>query len=125
MRKCIPVIHRTDHSLHWLDIEDICYISMEERVIAYHTKEDIYYSLSKLEDVIQFFYPQGYEKVDRGNVVNVSAITYFDSTLGKVYFDENLTVDSKYATLSPVYHKRLRELLGKEREIISKDWYQI
>jgi DNA-binding LytR/AlgR family response regulator len=125
MRKCIPVIHRTDHSLHWLDVEDICYISMEERVIAYHTKEDIYYSLSKLEDVIQFFYPQGYEKVDRGNVVNVSAITYFDSTLGKVYFDENLTVDSKYATLSPVYHKRLRELLGKEREIISKDWYQI
>jgi hypothetical protein len=86
---------------------------------------NIYYSLSKLEDVIQFFNPQGYEKVDRGNVANVSAITYFDSTLGKVYFDDQITIDSKYATLSPVYHKRLRELLGKEREIISKDWYQI
>lgn len=123
--KCIPVIQRKDNSLHWLNTEEICYISMDERVITYHTKVDVFYNLSKLEDVILFFNPQGYEKVDRGNVANLTAVTCFDSTHGKIYFDETITRDSKYATLSPVYLKRLRQLLGREKEMISKDWYQI
>jgi DNA-binding LytR/AlgR family response regulator len=123
--KCIPVIHRRDNSLHWLNTEEICYISMDERVIAYHTKEDVFYSLSKLEDVIHFFNPKGYEKVDRGNVANLAAVTYFDSTHGKIYFDETIASDTKYATLSPVYLKRLRQLLGRDKEIISKEWYQL
>lgn len=40
--------------------------------------------------------------MDERVIAYLAAVTYFDSTHGKIYFDETIEDTTKHATLSPV-----------------------
>jgi DNA-binding LytR/AlgR family response regulator len=116
-QKCIPVIKKGDSSVHWLRLEDICYVSLEDRFIVYYTKDDAYYHLNKLEDILYVFMPEGFEKLDRSIVANMANLTHYDSQYGKVFFDEEVTPQSTYAPVSPIYLGKVKKLLGKVKDV--------
>lgn len=84
-----------------LDMKDVLYIHTEDRTILYHTHEGIYYhllpSLSKLSNN---FKKIGFTRLDRTNLVNTCQIRHFDMHHGKVFFEEQITKNSKFTTVS-------------------------
>jgi len=115
--KSIPVINKADNSVHWISMADINYTSLDERHIVYHTEDGIYHNILSLEDLTKVLAPVGFEKLDRGNLVQIEKITYYDSVMGKVYFDEVITKDTRYTTVAPRHMSKIKELLGKEKDI--------
>src|SRR5690554_4584361 len=119
--KKIPVLKKEDSSVHWIDLSKICFSSIDSREIAYHTSDEVYYHLKNLDELSLALGPKGFEKLDRGNLVQMSKITYYDSVYGKVFFDEVITSESDYATVSQSYIKKLEKSIDKDRDISKKN----
>lgn|SRR5690606_32935196 len=119
--KYIPVIRPDDRSFHWLDVREILYFGLDGRRIAYHTQDEVYHHIINLEELLDLLAPTGFEKLDRGISVQMDKITYYDSVLGKVYFDDPLHKNSSYATVSATCMRKVEKLLSKSRDISLMD----
>ncbi|GIQ71157.1 LytTR family transcriptional regulator [Xylanibacillus composti] len=119
--KYIPVIRPDDRSFHWLDVREILYFGLEGRRVVYYTQDDVYHHIINLEELLDLLAPTGFEKLDRGVNVQMDKITYYDSVLGKVYFDDPLHKNSHYATVSAACMKKVEKLLPKSRDISLMD----
>jgi DNA-binding LytR/AlgR family response regulator len=118
--KHIPVL-RSDKSIYWLNIKDICYSSMDGKRIAFHTKDEIYYQINNFDELLKLLSPEaGFEKLDRAVVVQMDNVTCFDSEFGVVYFDEKASKQSKFATVASGYLQKVKKMLGLEKDIGSK-----
>lgn len=117
IQKVIPALRRGDGSVHWLSLRDICYVALDDRNIVFHTADDEFIHPGKLEDMALALRPEGFEKLDRGVVAQIRNIKKYDSWYGKVFFSNEVTEHSKYATLSPLYHSKLRKTIGKSCDI--------
>ena len=118
--KHIPVL-RSDKSIYWLDIADICYSSMDGKRITYHTKDENFYQIINFDELLRLLTPEeGFEKLDRAVVVRMSNMTYFDSELGLAYFDEEVTKKSMFATIASGYIQKVKRLLGRDKDIGDK-----
>lgn len=115
--KRIPALRKGDNSVHWLSLRDICYVALDDRNIVYHTAEDEFIHPGKLEDIALALRPEGFEKLDRGVLVQLRNIKKFDSLFGKMYFSSEVTEHTKYATLSPLYQSKLRMATSKHNDI--------
>lgn len=110
--RCIPVLDKK-RGIYWLDIDDICFCSIEDRRITYHTKHEVFYQIANFDELLQFLTPEdGFEKVDRGIVIKVDNVTYFHSKYGLVYFDNPVGKQSKFATVAATYMDKVTKLLG-------------
>jgi DNA-binding LytR/AlgR family response regulator len=104
---------RDEIEIHMLDVNDIWYVSVDSnRFVVYHTEHETYYQPNNMEQVLAFLRLHKFEKLDRGMVVNVKNIKHFNEEYGKVYFEEDLTNESKYATVSYSKAKKLKNKLG-------------
>ena len=110
--KHIPALKRGDNRVHWLSLREICYVALDDRSIVYHTADAEFIHPGKLEDITLALRPEGFEKLDRGVLVHLRNIKKYDSAYGKIYFSNEVTERSKYATLSPLYQSKLRQTLG-------------
>ncbi len=119
--KYIPVIRPDDRSFHWLDVQEILYFGLEGRRVAYYTRDEVYHHIINLEELLDLLAPTGFDKLDRGINVQMDKITYYDSLLGKVYFDDPLHKNSPYATVSASCMKKVEKLLPKSRDIALMD----
>lgn len=114
----IPVIRKLkngdeEFEVHMLDLADIWYVGVEnKREIVYHTKDEIFYHPATMEQILAVLKMHGFEKLDRGIVVNLKNIKHFDEEFGKVFFEEQPTKDSKFATIAFLNIKKLKQLLG-------------
>ncbi|QYR22679.1 LytTR family transcriptional regulator DNA-binding domain-containing protein [Paenibacillus sp. sptzw28] len=110
--KHIPVL-RSDKSIYWLNIEDICYSSMDGKRIAFHTKTETFYQINNFDELLRLLTPDaGFEKLDRSVVVKMDNVTYFDSDYGVVYFDKTVEKRSKFATVATGYIQKVKKLIG-------------
>lgn len=113
----IPVMkkiksEKDEIEIHMLDVSDIWYVSVDSnRFVVYHTEHEVYYQPNNMEQVLAFLKFHQFEKLDRGMVVNVKNIKSFDHEFGKVFFEENLTNESKYATVSYSKTNKLKKIL--------------
>lgn len=118
----IPVIKKINSDkdeieVHMLDVSDIWYVSVDSnRFVVYHTENEIYYQPNNMEQVLAFLKFHQFEKLDRGMVVNVKNIESFDQEFGKVFFEEDIKSESKYATVSYSKAKKLKTLLDSKKE---------
>lgn len=84
-----------------LDLCDIVKIEVNDRSVTFHTLENVYYPLvwtiSTLEPHLQQF---GFHRLDRNNLVNINKVTHFDEERALVFFDAEITKNSKFATIS-------------------------
>lgn len=117
--KQIPALRKSDNSVHWIRIGDICFSGMEDRRLVFHTKDDVYYQISQFDQLLLLFTPEeGFEKLDRGIVVQMDNLKQYDSTLGLLYFDEETVGnDVKYATVAPKYLPTVKKALGKGKDV--------
>ena len=117
--KQIPALRKSDNSIQWIRIGDICFSAMEGRRLTFHTNDDIYYQISQFDELLLLFTPEeGFEKLDRGVVVQMCNGKQYDSMLGLIYFDEETVgSDAKNATVAPKYMPKVRKALGKDNDI--------
>lgn len=113
----IPVIKKPKNvnaeiEFHMLDVNDIWYVGVDShKFVVYHTEHDKFYQPSNMEQVLAFLKSHQFEKLDRGMIVNVGNIKHFDQEFGKVFFEQDITNDSKYATVSFSKARKLKDLL--------------
>jgi DNA-binding LytR/AlgR family response regulator len=107
-----------------LDIRDVVYIVIEDRNVVYHTNDSKYYHLMPSLSVMELHCEQfGFQKLDRINLVNTRKIKSFDDESGKVFFDDEVSKDSKYATVSYVNKNKLKASIEHwiERNLYTKE----
>ena len=112
-----PAIKLTDGSVQWLNIQDVIYTSVQDRFLVFHTKEEQFRNIVNLEDMEKLISDEDYLKLDRGNLVKMESVTFYDSEYGKVFFDPVLTTESKYATVAHKHINYLKKTLGPEKDI--------
>ncbi|CAM3511327.1 LytTR family transcriptional regulator DNA-binding domain-containing protein [Marinicrinis lubricantis] len=116
----IPVIKKTKEGIeaYLLPIEEIWYVNVENnRDVVYHTKDDKFYQPTSMEQVHAILKEQGFEKLDRGVIANIQNIQHLDTNMGKVYFEPEISQESKYATVA---FSNLRKLKKYFRQAFEK-----
>lgn len=118
--KKIPVLSEDLNNIHWIPLSDICYCALDGKSITYYTKDTVYYHIRTLEELATSFKPEGFDKLDRVNLVQIDNITFYDSEFGKVYFDDVIDTHSLYATVSSNYMRKIKQKLGPDKDIANK-----
>lgn len=115
----IPAIRKgyEDEGIQWLDVVgDVTQFSRMDKRIEIHTKTDIFYLPTTLEDWRPTLKEFGFEKLDAGNIVNLSQIVQFDEYSQKVYFDEEITKNSQHATVARVHLDKVKHFKKVEKK---------
>ncbi len=117
----IPVLQRHDSGeseIVLIKIVDICSITTDGRHLVLDTVEGTYHMMATLDDVGEHLAPMlGLEKIDRVNYIQPSKVTYYDSLYRKLYFDETISSQTKFATYSQRYMKMVESMLGEEKDL--------
>jgi DNA-binding LytR/AlgR family response regulator len=108
----IPVLQKSNNTnqLVLLDLSEVIYICVENRGLVYHTEHERYYQLSTLSDLEEHLHSFGFDMLDKTNLVNCQKIKKMDDAQGKIFFEEEPTSMSKYATIALIKQK----LFGKQ-----------
>lgn len=91
--------------------EEILYFTNVQHNVYIHTKEGRFALPTTLTDLLAVYKPQGFERLDRCNVVNVANISEYDTKRKVVYFNES----DSYTTVSEANERRVKQYL-KERD---------
>ncbi|MFD2673491.1 hypothetical protein [Marinicrinis sediminis] len=120
--KVIPVVKENEKDIHWLKLQDVYFFTIvDNRKLAYYTHEGIFYHIMTFQNLSQLLTPQeGWERLDRAIGAQMKKVTYYDSELGKIFFDAEITKDSIYATVAPAHLKKVKDFLGIEKDISKK-----
>lgn len=91
-----------------ISLLDVDYMEIEGRKIVYHVGGAKYRHISTLSELEEHLGQEGFDMLDKTNLVNLNKVTSFDETQGKVYFQEPVTGGSKYATVALIKQKLIR-----------------
>lgn len=112
----IPVLktkneHETE--LVMLDLNDVLYINIEKRNIVYHTLDQKYFHLSTLSEMADHLFDNGFDLLDKTNLVNMNKIKKLDDKQGKIYFEEAPSSSSKFATIAFIKQKLFSNIISR------------
>lgn len=96
--------------------EDVYYIGIENRILVYHTKEGSYYQINTFEEMSNVLEQFGFAVVDRGSLVNLGKVAKLDTEFSRVFFEEEVTKDSIFATVSAANFKKIRAYLESKKK---------
>lgn len=111
----MPVIKKTDSGkthLVQIDLNDVLYIKIENRNIVYHTQDDTYYHISTLSELEEHLFDNGFDLLDKTNLVNMNQMMYLDEQHGNIYFEEQPTKESKFASIALIKQKVMKNQLA-------------
>ncbi len=91
-----------------ISLFDVDYMEIEGRKIVYHVDQEKYRHISTLSELEEHLAVQGFDMLDKTNLVNLNRVASFDETQGKVYFQDPVTGNSKYATVALIKQKLIR-----------------
>lgn len=102
-----------------------CLVKVEELIAVkptadgpeFHTKDNLYYYPTTLEELLIILKDLGFERLDRTNLVNLNHVKEFDKKARKVYFDSPYSKDSKFATVSEANIGKVEHLAKEEQPI--------
>lgn len=101
----------------------LCFVSLDELVAIkptadgpeFHTKDNLYYYPTTLEELLVILKDNGFERLDRTNLVNLNHVKVFDKKARKVYFESPYNKDSKFATVSEANLSKVDHLAKEEQ----------
>ncbi len=108
----IPVIRKVskeESRLHFLNIDEILYVFSGDHEIIFHTKDEVFYQMSTLQDYSLLWADMGFDRTDRCCVVNMNKVKSVDFELGLVLFEENEKGVSKNATVTMAKMQKLKK----------------
>jgi DNA-binding LytR/AlgR family response regulator len=94
----IPVINKLTLKPQWLEIDDIIYLDTFKGVLSLNDLDNVYSPLRTLTDFNNFLFREGFEQLDKSNLVNIKKIVEYDEFAKTAYFDK-LRKD-KYVSVS-------------------------
>jgi len=95
-----------------ISLHDVDYMEIEGRKIVYHVGQQKFRHISTLSELEEHLGLEGFDMLDKTNLVNLNRVASFDESQGKVYFQEPVTGNSKYATVALIKQKLIkREML--------------
>lgn len=102
---------------------NLCFVPVSELIAIkptadgpeFHTMDNLYYYPTTLEELLGILKEQGFERLDRTNLVNLNHVKAFDKKTRKVYFDSPYNKDSKFATVSEANLSKVEHLVTEEQ----------
>lgn len=113
MEERIMTVINEDFELECINLYDVDFIETDKRKIIYFIGEKKYYQITTKSELDQFLYDEGFESLDRPNLVNLSKIRKFDEGLGKVYFVEEPDDKSTFATVARIKYKFVSNIIKR------------
>lgn len=84
-----------------LDLREVVSVQTWERSVIFHTLDGEYYPVTpKISTLEKHLEPIGFRRLDRTNLANIHKIKKFDDELMLVFFEDTITKNSKFATVS-------------------------
>jgi DNA-binding LytR/AlgR family response regulator len=119
--KLIP-LKNDQNEIVWVNIEDIIYIQKLKNKIEYHTIDASYLHHNKdqleIEDLV---FNHNFMMGDSRVVVNIPRVKKFDSYKMTLFFEDDVTQDSKKIITTQERLKMFKKILGSENDIVEKD----
>lgn len=100
-------------SLEQINLYDVDFIETDKRRIVYHIGECTYHQIVSKAEIDGFLIQNGFDSLDRPNLVNLRKIRRFDEEYGKVYFVEHPDSKSKYTTVAKIKYSFIKKLLHR------------
>lgn len=94
-----------------IDLNDVLFIKIEDRNIVYHTLNEKFSHISTLSDLEDHLFDFGFDMLDKTNIVNMNRIKYLNEKHGNIYFEEQPTRESKFASIALIKQKVLKDRL--------------
>jgi DNA-binding LytR/AlgR family response regulator len=91
-----------------ISLLEVDYMEIEGRKIVYHSGSEKYRHISTLSELEEHLSQEGFDMLDKTNLVNLNKVASFDESQGKVYFQEPAYGNSKYATVALIKQKVIR-----------------
>lgn len=88
-------------------LTDVDYMEIEGRRIVYHIGDQKYRHISTLSELEEHLSAEGFDMLDKTNLVNLNRIGAFDEQQGKVFFGTSSS-PGKYATVAMIKQKLIR-----------------
>lgn len=104
-----------DGNLCFVDVRELIAIKPTADGPEFHTMDNLYYYPTTLEELLVILKEQGFERLDRTNLVNLNHIKAFDKKARKVYFESPHNKDSKFATVSEANLSKVEHLAKEEQ----------
>ncbi|WEK55245.1 MAG: LytTR family transcriptional regulator DNA-binding domain-containing protein [Candidatus Cohnella colombiensis] len=95
-------------------ISDLISIKPTSDGPEFYTKDNMYYYPTTLDELLIVLKDYGFDRLDRTNLVNMNHLESYDPKARKVYFDAEVTKDSKYATVSEANIVKVEHLAKEE-----------
>ncbi|WP_084423125.1 LytTR family DNA-binding domain-containing protein [Cohnella thermotolerans] len=81
----------------------------------FHTKRGVFYYPTTLEEFQALLGESGFERLDRGFLVNMNHAKAFDKKTRKVYFEDPWSKDSLFATVSEANMHKVMHLVREDQ----------
>lgn len=92
------------HGFSQVPVGDILFIEFDRLLnrVLFHTSEQVYYSMGTFKFYVEALAKSGcaFNIVDRNYAVSMSKVVLIDRERGIIYFDSNVTKDSKKCTIA-------------------------
>lgn len=100
-------------------LEEVLAIRPTANGPEFHTKRGVFYYPTTLEEFQALLGESGFERLDRGYLVNLNHTKAFDKKTRKVYFENPWSKDSLFATVSEANMHKVMHLIRDERSTYS------
>jgi len=98
-----------------VELEEVLAIRPTSNGPEFHTKRGTFYYPTTLEEFQSLLGESGFERLDRGNLVNMNHAVAFDKKTRKVYFEDPWSKDSLFATVSEANMHKVMHLVREEQ----------
>ena len=116
----IPVVRRLSRQqfeIVMLDLDDVLFTFVENNVIKYQTKSEVFSQISTLEEQERFLSTMGFKKLERGYLVQMDKVSWYDEETHQVFFEPYPSRNAPSAPVSRVHRKDVPEgLIVKQKE---------
>lgn len=79
---------------------EVLYIETTDISITFHTRDAVYRPPRSNRDYLHFLIDDGFERLSRKHLVNMSQVVEFDKISNKVFFDEEKDIPGIYVSES-------------------------
>lgn len=108
-------------TLATINLLDVHYVEIEGRKIVYHIDGQKYRHISTLSELEEHLENEGFDMLDKTNLVNIKKIKYFDEKQGKVYFKNPIEDQDKFATVAFIKQRRIRSAQQGDRTMTLRE----
>jgi DNA-binding LytR/AlgR family response regulator len=82
-----------DGKVHWVDLEEILYLSAKGHNVAIQTLKKRYRPPQSLRDLVTILTPFGFDDLSKNSLVRLDKIFIFDRRTKTVFFDKDRKIE--------------------------------